>query len=155
MGTRDIYQEGVLRACIAAGDETAFAEQLGVPVGTVVDWLLGEQPIPAAVFIFAVDLMLFRSVEHVKDVRKFLEEVTQRKERRARPMRRSTLIDDFIARSDSGTRYRVFIWQHWLDREGTVPGPTEGCLSTGEPLSGIDGDTYEIAKTGVRIKRER
>jgi hypothetical protein len=68
---------------------------------------------------------------------------------------RPTLADDFIATSDSGTRYRVYIWQHWVDGQGTVSGLTEARLSTGEALTSIDCDTFEIAKTGVRIMRER
>jgi hypothetical protein len=73
---------------------------------------------------------------------------------------RPTLADDFIAKSDSGTRYRVYIWQHWVDAStlqapGAVPGLKEARLSTGEQVNSIDDDTYEIVQTGVRIKRDR
>ena len=66
---------------------------------------------------------------------------------------RPTLVDDFIGKSESGTRYRIYIWQHWT-REGN-PGIKEAFLSTGEPLNYIDENTYEIAQTGVRITRDR
>ena len=67
---------------------------------------------------------------------------------------RPTLVDDFIAKSDSGTRYRVYIWQH-EDDGSTVPGRKEVRLATGERVNTIDDDTYEIAQTGVLIRRER
>lgn len=66
---------------------------------------------------------------------------------------RPTLIDDFIAKSESGTRFRVYIWQ--LVPEGAVLALKEGRLATGELLNIIDDDTYEIAQTGVRISRDR
>ena len=66
---------------------------------------------------------------------------------------RPTLIDDFIATSESGTRFRIYIWQ--LAPEGEVPGGKKARLATGELLNTIDDDTYEIAQTGVLISRER
>jgi hypothetical protein len=66
---------------------------------------------------------------------------------------RPTLADDFIAKSDGGTRYRVYVWQHWVDGSAQ-PGRKEVRLSTGEPVNSIDDDTYEIAQTGVVIRRE-
>jgi hypothetical protein len=69
---------------------------------------------------------------------------------------RPTLIDDFIAKSESGTRYRVYVWQHWTGGSGgAVAAAKEARLSTGERLNSIDDDTYEIAHTGVRIQRDR
>ena len=70
--------------------------------------------------------------------------------------RRPTLADDFIAKSDSGTRYRVWVWQHPL--EDTEAGPVasqEARLATGERVNRIDDDLYEIAQTGVRLRRDR
>jgi hypothetical protein len=66
---------------------------------------------------------------------------------------RPTLVDDFIGKSESGTRYRIYIWQHWIG-EGKA-GVKEAFLSSGEPLRYIDEDTYEIVRTGVRITRDR
>jgi len=67
-----------------------------------------------------------------------------------------TLADEFIAKSASGTRYRVYIWQHWVKGSNSaLPGRKEVRLATGERAKRIDDDTYEIAQTGVLIKRER
>jgi hypothetical protein len=70
---------------------------------------------------------------------------------------RPTLADDFSATSDSGTRYRVWVWQHWADPT-TLQGATvtRGSLrlATGERVNRINDDTYEIAHTGVRIQRD-
>ena len=69
---------------------------------------------------------------------------------------RPTLADDFIAKSASGTRYRIYIWQHWLEGSaGALPGRKEVRLATGERANRIDDDTYEIVPTGVLMKRER
>jgi hypothetical protein len=69
-----------------------------------------------------------------------------------------TLADDFIAKSDSGTRYRVWVWQHSTDPfedAGARPGTEEVRLATGERVTRIDDDSYEIAQTGVRMRRDR
>jgi DNA-binding transcriptional regulator YdaS (Cro superfamily) len=55
VGTRDTYQKTLLRACVLAGDETSLARQLGVPASTVIDWLLGDKPVPVETFLVAVD----------------------------------------------------------------------------------------------------
>ena len=78
MGTRDTYQKTLLRACVLAGDETSLARRLGVPASTVIDWLLGDKPIPVETSLVAVDLALIKNKEHVIDVQKFLEEVRRR-----------------------------------------------------------------------------
>jgi hypothetical protein len=72
--------------------------------------------------------------------------------------RRPTLADDFIAKSDSGTRYRVWVWQHWADPlqdAAARPATQEIRLATGERVNRIDDDIYEIAQTGVRMRRDR
>lgn len=72
---------------------------------------------------------------------------------------RPTLADDFTARSDSGTRYRVWVWQHRADPTtqdaAAILGSLEVRLATGERVNRINDDTYEIAHTGVRIQRDR
>ena len=50
MGMRDTYQRTLVRACLVVGDETALAQRLGVPLPSLVDWLLGDRPVPADVF---------------------------------------------------------------------------------------------------------
>jgi DNA-binding CsgD family transcriptional regulator len=58
MGTRDIYQKVLVRACLAAGGETALARSLGVPAASVARWLLGHGRMPMAVFARAVEIAL-------------------------------------------------------------------------------------------------
>jgi hypothetical protein len=79
MGTRDTYQKTLLKACMVAGDETALAEQLGVPASNVIDCLLGDAPIPTDMFLRAVDIVLVGSRQHVLDTRAFLERIQQRR----------------------------------------------------------------------------
>jgi len=78
VGTRDTYQKVLLKACIVAGDETALAKQLGVPVGAVVGWLLGDAHVPSDMFLRAVDLVLIASRQQVEETRDFLEKVRRR-----------------------------------------------------------------------------
>jgi len=61
-----------------AGDETALAKRLGVPVPAVVDWLLGNRPVPTDIFLRAVDVVLAASKQHVEAVSEFLEQVRRR-----------------------------------------------------------------------------
>jgi len=75
MGTRDAYQKVIIRACIICGDETSFAKALGAPVEDVVDWVLGERPVPPDYFLKAVDIVLADSKQHVIEVKTFLEKV--------------------------------------------------------------------------------
>jgi len=79
MGTRDTYHKTLLRACMVAGDETALAEKLGVPVSNVIDWLLGDAQIPTDIFLCAVDIVLVRSRQHVLDTRALLKRIEQRR----------------------------------------------------------------------------
>jgi DNA-binding transcriptional regulator YdaS (Cro superfamily) len=78
MGTRDTYQRTLTRACLVAGDEAALARQLGVPVTSVVDWLLGDSEVPADVFLRAVDIVLTANRKQVEDNRAFLDQVRRR-----------------------------------------------------------------------------
>jgi hypothetical protein len=78
VGTRDTYQRTLLRACIVAGDETELAKHLDAPVQYVVDWLLGDKPVPPDIFLRAVDLVLGVSKQHVEAVDQFLEQVRRR-----------------------------------------------------------------------------
>ena len=78
MGMRDTYQKTLVRACLLAGDETALARRLGVPVPSVVDWLLGDKPVPTEVFLQATDIVLAAHKQQVQENRAFLEEVTRR-----------------------------------------------------------------------------
>jgi len=75
---RDTYQGTLLRACMIAGDESDLARHLGVPAQYVVDWLLGDKPVPPDVFLRAVDLVLGASKQHVEAVSQFLEQLRRR-----------------------------------------------------------------------------
>jgi len=61
-----------------AGDESELAKRLGVPAPLVVDWLLGNKPVPADIFLQTVDLVLGASKQHVEAVTQFLEELRRR-----------------------------------------------------------------------------
>lgn len=80
MGTRETYQETLLRACIVLGNEEALARELGVPEATVVSWLLDDEPLPPQVFLRAVDIVLESGDEQqvVEDTHAFLEELKRR-----------------------------------------------------------------------------
>ena len=78
MGTRDTYQKALIQACIVAGDETALAAKLGVPVMTVVDWLLGEKQVPVDMFLRTVDILLASNKQHIEDTRALIAHILQR-----------------------------------------------------------------------------
>jgi hypothetical protein len=78
MGTRDTYHETLVRACIAAGDETQLAKQLNVPLPALVDWLLGDKPVPPEIFLRSVDIVITANKEQVQAVRDFLDRVRRR-----------------------------------------------------------------------------
>jgi DNA-binding transcriptional regulator YdaS (Cro superfamily) len=79
MGTRATYQKTLIQACIAVGDETMLAQKLGAPVPDVVDWLLGDRPVPPDCFLKAVDIVQGERKRHVNEVKAFLEEVRRRR----------------------------------------------------------------------------
>jgi hypothetical protein len=78
VGTRDTYQKVLLRACLVAGDEAALAHQLGVPVMSVVSWVLGDSQCPPDVFLRAVDLVLTNSRKRLEDNRTLLDQIRAR-----------------------------------------------------------------------------
>lgn len=78
MGVRDTYQRTLVRACLVVGDETALARRLGVPLPSLVDWLLGDRPVPADVFLSATDIVLQAQKQQVRDNRAFLEDIRRR-----------------------------------------------------------------------------
>ena len=78
VGTRDTYQKVLLRACLVAGDKTALAKHLGVPVMSVVSWILGDSQCPSDVFLRAVDLVLTSTRRQVEDNRALLDQIRAR-----------------------------------------------------------------------------
>ena len=77
MGTRDTYQKTLLKACIVSVDETAVANKLGVPVGTVACWLLGDTPMPTEMFLRVVDIVLASTRQHGVDTRALLDRIKE------------------------------------------------------------------------------
>ena len=78
MGTRDTYQHTLLKACLVAGDESALAKKLGVPVSKAIDWLLGDEPMPTEIFLRAVDIVLASNKAQIEANRRLLEEIRRR-----------------------------------------------------------------------------
>jgi DNA-binding CsgD family transcriptional regulator len=64
-----------VRACLVAGDETALAKALGVPTPRLIGWLLGDEKVPVDVFLRAVDIVLARAKERVRETRSFLRRI--------------------------------------------------------------------------------
>lgn len=70
-------------------------------------------------------------------------------------------IDRVACRDDDGKNYTVVMWQHFSDR-GTLEAPgriaptTKSLsLSTGEPVTFVDDDTFEIVESETTIRRVR
>jgi hypothetical protein len=81
MGTSEPDWSMLAQACIVAGDETALATRLNVPVRAVVDWLLGYAPVPKEVFPRVVDIVLSASRKQVEDNRALIEQIKRRHRR--------------------------------------------------------------------------
>jgi hypothetical protein len=79
MGTRATYQRTLLTACSIAGDETELSALLGIPIEQVIDWLVGDQPIPPDVFLKAVDMVLAAGRKQIADNRALLEKINRRR----------------------------------------------------------------------------
>jgi DNA-binding CsgD family transcriptional regulator len=68
-----------VQACLVVGDESALAGRLGVPVDTLIGWLLGQRKVPTGIFLRAVDIVLERSKQQVEGNRAFLRRVRSEK----------------------------------------------------------------------------
>ena len=73
MSVRETYHWALVRACLAVGDEVALAKQLHVPLPSLVGWLLGDAPVPAQVFLCAVDLLIAANRQTLVHNQEFLE----------------------------------------------------------------------------------
>ena len=78
MGIRLTYQNVVIHACLLSGGEAAFAQAVNTTVPEVVDWLLGQRPVPPHYFLKAVDIVLASNRKRISDNRAFLDEVRSR-----------------------------------------------------------------------------
>jgi hypothetical protein len=74
----------LVQACIVVGDETVLAERLQVSVKVVVDWLLGDAPVPLEVFPSVVDIVLSATRKQVEDNGALIERIKGR-HRRLKP----------------------------------------------------------------------
>ena len=69
------------------------------------------------------------------------------------------LVDEFIAADANGRRYKVLIYQSWIDTstlEGRsrIPGMKALRLADGSPVNPTDDpERFEIVATGTTIKR--
>jgi hypothetical protein len=57
-GDQQLYRRALANAVHVAGGEEAVREYLDVPQATLQTWLLGAKPIPEAVFLKVIDLLL-------------------------------------------------------------------------------------------------
>ena len=78
LGTRETYQKTLMKALAVAGDETALARKLRVPVHSVVGWLLGEQPMPTDIFLRTVDIVLAATKAQNEATREMLDEIKRK-----------------------------------------------------------------------------
>ena len=79
MAARDTYRRTLIEACYIAGDEIAFAERLNCPLPAVLDWLIARRTVPVSVFLKAVDIILARNAQQIRETEVFLDEVRRRK----------------------------------------------------------------------------
>jgi hypothetical protein len=73
---RETYRGTVTYALsIVDGNERILAERLGVRLGELVNYLIGVEPIPTAIFLKAVDVVLAATAEDLKRSRSILERI--------------------------------------------------------------------------------
>ncbi|MBV9190277.1 MAG: hypothetical protein JOZ85_07325 [Betaproteobacteria bacterium] len=75
---RETHHRTLMRACLIAGDEVTLASRLHVPLPSLVDWLLGEVPVPVEVFLRAVDIVIAANKETMADSKALLEQIRKR-----------------------------------------------------------------------------
>lgn len=72
MADGDTYRDLLTYALAIAGNERALAERLGVKVPQVLNWTAGIEPIPTAIFLKAVDVVLASTAEDIRRSRETL-----------------------------------------------------------------------------------
>jgi hypothetical protein len=60
-GHASVQARALHRACLIVGGAGQLAQQLGVPVPHIEDWLTGEAPVPENVFLHAVEIVLLHA----------------------------------------------------------------------------------------------
>ena len=68
----DTYRDTLLYAMAIAGSERALAERLQVKVALLATWLSGIEPIPYAVFLKAVDVVVNSTAADISRSRQLL-----------------------------------------------------------------------------------
>jgi len=74
----------LVQACLIVGDETALAQALNVPLPSLIEWLLGETPVPNDVFLKAIDITLEATGKQVAVTRKLLDQLKTQVQKRHR-----------------------------------------------------------------------
>ena len=72
------YQWTLVKACLIVGDEVKLARRLGATLEDVVNWLLGDVPVPANVFLAAVDIALAHDKEQIASNVALIEQIRHR-----------------------------------------------------------------------------
>jgi hypothetical protein len=78
MGTRDTYHRTLLTACNIMGDEAALAQALQLPVEEVVNYLVGDVPVPVQVFAEAINIVIRENNWYIADAGLLLEQIRTR-----------------------------------------------------------------------------
>ena len=72
------YRKILIEARNVAGNESALAMRLRKSEREVVNWLLGNEPIPVAVFVQALDIVIKNQKRHVQNTARFLRRMRRR-----------------------------------------------------------------------------
>jgi hypothetical protein len=73
------YQRILIEARNIAGGESELALLLHKPQRKVVNWLMGIEPIPVAVFLQALDMIIKSQKRHVQNTKRFLRRMRIRR----------------------------------------------------------------------------
>jgi hypothetical protein len=72
------YQRTLIEACNIAGDESVLAVYLHQPPQQVVEWLVGNDPVPVEVFLQAADMVTATPHCHLENAELFLKRIRRR-----------------------------------------------------------------------------
>ena len=78
MGTERSTQKVLVQALAIAGDESELARRLGVPLMSLVAWLLGEARCPTGVFLAATGIVAEHLKKQVEGHRAILDSIKRR-----------------------------------------------------------------------------
>ena len=69
---RETYRKTLIYAVAMVGNERLLAERLGVNAQQVLDWTNGIEPVPAAIFLKTVDVVVTATPEDIRRSRQVL-----------------------------------------------------------------------------------